>query len=277
MHAQGNVAEAQGHLNSASALIQRDQLGYLTERVAATQLRLWTLPKSTEAVSQWAAECRLNILDTPEATHEREYLTLIHILIRQGQLQGVQELLERLQQNALMGGRQGRLIEIVLLQAMAYQAQNQTMQALMHIQQALALAEQEDYLRLFVDEGPMMEKLLLKLMEMRRQRKLSLQEPFSWTYVKRLLTELSCGKQPSSPSEGDGSHVETENGVIQLLSKREKEILCRIAHGLSNQAIADEMVIELSTVKSHLKHIYRKLNVESRTQAVALARKLDLL
>ena len=73
------------------------------------------------------------------------------------------------------------------------------------------------------------------------------------------------------------SHVETEQGIIQLLSKREVEILRRIAHGLSNQAIADEMVVELSTVKSHLKHIYRKLNVESRTQAVAFARKLNLL
>jgi LuxR family maltose regulon positive regulatory protein len=97
-------------------------------------------------------------------------------------------------------------------------------------------------------------------------------------YVKRLLTELSQGK-PQSPdqSRGEVSHAETEHGVIQLLSKREVEILRRIAHGLSNQAIADEMVVELSTVKSHLKHIYRKLNVESRTQAVALARKLDLL
>ena len=73
------------------------------------------------------------------------------------------------------------------------------------------------------------------------------------------------------------NYAETEQGVIQPLSKREIDILRRIAHGLSNQAIADEMVIELSTVKSHLKHIYCKLNMESRTQAVALARKLDLL
>ena len=68
-----------------------------------------------------------------------------------------------------------------------------------------------------------------------------------------------------------------EQGILQLLSKREVDILFGIAQGLSNQAIADEMVIELSTVKSHLKHIYRKLNVESRTQAVALVRKLELL
>ncbi len=277
MHAQGKVAEAQGHLTRASILIQRAQLDYLSAQVAATQLRLWTLPGSTEAVSQWAAECSFHISDTPEARREREYLTLIRFLIRQGQLQGVQELLERLQRNALMGDRKGRLIEIFTLQALAYQAQSQTTQALMHVQRALALAEPEDYFRLFVDEGTMMDTLLLKLMEMHRQRKLSLQEQFSWTYIKRLLTELSRGKQQSPQSEGDVSHIETKNSVIQLLSKREIEILCKIAHGLSNQAIADEMVIELSTVKSHLKNIYRKLNVESRTQAVALARKLDLL
>ena len=123
-----------------------------------------------------------------------------------------------------------------------------------------------------------METLLSKLMEMGRQRKLSLQEQFSWMYVKKLLAELSQRKQQSSnQSSGGMKHVETEQGMIQLLSKREVDILCRIAQGLSNQAIADEMVVELSTVKSHLKHIYRKLNVESRTQAVALARKLDLL
>jgi LuxR family maltose regulon positive regulatory protein len=152
------------------------------------------------------------------------------------------------------------------------------MQALMLIQQALALAEPAGYVRLFVDEGTAMETLLSKLMEMWRQRKLSLQDQLSWMYVKRLLTELSQRKQQSSDqSRGGMKHVETEQGMIQLLSKREVEILCRIAEGLSNQAIADEMVVELSTVKSHLKHIYRKLNVESRTQAVALARKLDLL
>jgi LuxR family maltose regulon positive regulatory protein len=165
-----------------------------------------------------------------------------------------------------------------MLQAMTYQVQSQTTQALMLLQQALALAEPEGYARLFIDEGIAMDTLLSKLMEMKRQRKLSQQAQFSWTYVKSLLTVLNQEKQqaPSQPG-GEVRHVETEQGVIQLLSKREIAILRRIAHGLSNQAIADEMVIELSTVKSHLKHIYRKLNVESRTQAVALARKLDLL
>jgi LuxR family maltose regulon positive regulatory protein len=278
VQAQGKEGEAHDHLTQASALIQRAQLNSFTAQLAMTQIRLWTLPGSPEAVSVWAAECGLSVLDTPEASREREYLTFVRLLLSRGQLQGVQELLERLRQNAQLGGRKGRVVEIIMLQALVYQEQGQTMQALMLLQQALALAEPEDYIRLFVDEGTAMDTLLSKLMEMRRQRKLSLQEQFSWMYVKRLLTELSQGK-PQSPdqSRGEVSHAETEHGVIQLLSRREVEILRRIAHGLSNQVIADEMVIELSTVKSHLKHIYRKLNVESRTQAVALARKLDLL
>jgi LuxR family maltose regulon positive regulatory protein len=278
MQAQGKEGEAHDHLAQAYVLVQYTQLNYLTAQVAGTQLRLWTFPGSPEAVSEWATECGLSVQDTPEVRREREYLTFTRFLIRQGQLQGVQELLEQLRQNAQVGGRKGRVIEIIMLQALAYQAQSQAMQALMLIQQALAMAEPEGYIRLFVDEGTVMETLLSKLVEMYRQRKLSLQGQFSWEYVKKLLTQLNPGKQQSTDrSRRDVSHVETENGVIQLLSRRERDILYRIAHGLSNQAIADEMVIELSTVKSHLKHIYRKLNVESRTQAVALARKLGLL
>jgi LuxR family maltose regulon positive regulatory protein len=202
---------------------------------------------------------------------------LEHALAGQERLQGVQALLERLQRDAQAGGRKGQMIESIMLQALVYQAQGQTMQALMLLQQALALAEPEGYARL-IDEGTAMDTLLSKLVEMQRQRKLSLQDQFSWVYVKRLLKELGQGKRHSSDqSRGDVSHSEAEQGMIQPLSKREVDILCRIAQGLSNQAIADEMVIELSTVKSHLKHIYRKLNVDSRTQAVALARKLDLL
>ena len=56
----------------------------------------WALPGSTEAASAWAAECGLSVQDTPEACREREYLTFIRFLLRGGQLQGVQELLERL-------------------------------------------------------------------------------------------------------------------------------------------------------------------------------------
>ncbi|MGD8398902.1 MAG: response regulator transcription factor, partial [Anaerolineae bacterium] len=67
------------------------------------------------------------------------------------------------------------------------------------------------------------------------------------------------------------------SSLIEPLSKRELEVLRLIAAGLTNRQIADEMVIAVSTVKSHTHSIYGKLGVKNRTQAIAQARALDLL
>jgi ATP/maltotriose-dependent transcriptional regulator MalT len=61
------------------------------------------------------------------------------------------------------------------------------------------------------------------------------------------------------------------------LTERELEVLRLIAAGLSNREIAEELVVAVSTVKTHINHIYRKLDVESRIQAVTKAQTLDLL
>ena len=64
---------------------------------------------------------------------------------------------------------------------------------------------------------------------------------------------------------------------MEPLSARELEILRLIANGQSNQAIADTLVIAVSTVKRHINNIYGKLDVQSRTQALMRARELQLL
>ena len=65
--------------------------------------------------------------------------------------------------------------------------------------------------------------------------------------------------------------------LIEPLSDRELEVLALIGNGLTNQAIADELVIALSTVKKHVNNIFGKLNVSSRTQAVSRAQELGIL
>ena len=60
-------------------------------------------------------------------------------------------------------------------------------------------------------------------------------------------------------------------------SERELEVLRLVAAGLSNQAIAEQLVVTLSTVKKHINHLYGKLGVRTRTQALARARELNLL
>ena len=65
--------------------------------------------------------------------------------------------------------------------------------------------------------------------------------------------------------------------LIEPLSEREQEVLQSLAAGMSNQAIADEFTVSVGTIKTHLNNIYDKLNVHSRTQAVARSRALHLL
>ncbi|MFN2230215.1 MAG: response regulator transcription factor, partial [Anaerolineae bacterium] len=65
--------------------------------------------------------------------------------------------------------------------------------------------------------------------------------------------------------------------LVEPLTEREVEVLRLLVAGLSNAEIAEELVIAVSTVKSHVNHIYGKLGVENRTQAVIKVQELDLL
>ena len=65
--------------------------------------------------------------------------------------------------------------------------------------------------------------------------------------------------------------------LIDPLSDRELEVLELFAQGLSNQAIADKLIISLGTVKAHSSNIYRKLDVRNRAQAVIAAREMKML
>jgi ATP/maltotriose-dependent transcriptional regulator MalT len=68
----------------------------------------------------------------------------------------------------------------------------------------------------------------------------------------------------------------SQSSLVDPLSARELEVLHLIAEGLSNDAIAQKLFLSTGTVKVHLKHIYGKLDVNSRTQAVARLRELNL-
>ena len=129
----------------------------------------------------------------------------------------------------------------------------------MSLERALALAEPEGYVRVFVDEGIPMARLLSEAAARSRMR----------GYATQLLAAFSAG-QSRSPSR-------TPQPLIEPLSGRELEVLQLIAQGLSNQEIAERLYLALSTVKGHNRIIFDKLQVERRTEAVARARELGLI
>ena len=125
------------------------------------------------------------------------------------------------------------------------------------LERAMTLAEPEGFVRIFVDEGKPMARLLYEAASQRTKPE----------YAGRLLAAFPIAT-PSRPK-----HAE----MIEPLSARELEVLRLIAEGLSNEEIAQRLVLSLPTVKWHTGNIYGKLSVKNRTEAVAKARSLGLL
>jgi LuxR family maltose regulon positive regulatory protein len=186
--------------------------------------------------------------------------------------QEAEQLVQEQQALAEQQGRTGSLIQWLTLHALLNQAQGDTGQALLVLARALSLAEPRGYLRLFLDAGAPVLTLLYRLRhELRTQQTTEEPTPTSG-YLDRLILRFNQEQQTVLTP---GEHAEPS--LVEPLSGREREVLWHISEGCSNREIAEQLVIAPSTVKSHVRAIYAKLGVESRTQALARVRKLKLL
>ena len=156
----------------------------------------------------------------------------------------------------------GSVIEILALLALAHAAQGDIPPALVSLERALTLAEPEGYVRLFVDEGVPMAQLLSE----------AAARGMMPDYIGKLLAAFQAGAQTSK----EKPNLPLAQPLIEPLSQRELKVLQLIAQGLSNHAISERLFLALSTVKGHNRIIFDKLQVQSRTEAVARARELDL-
>jgi LuxR family maltose regulon positive regulatory protein len=185
-------------------------------------------------------------------------------------------LLERLLKAAEEGGRAGSEIEILVLQALAHHVQGDIPAALKPLQQALTLAEPEGYVRMFLDEGPSM----LQLLREAAAREIMPRQGLP-TYIDKLLEAFeaeqkrSVGESPLPDWQSQSSPA--LQPLIEPLSQRELEVLRLLKTELSGPEIAHELVISLSTVRTHTKSIYSKLNVNNRRAAVKRAEELRLI
>jgi LuxR family maltose regulon positive regulatory protein len=221
--------------------------------------------KLSAAVS-WADASGLSCDDTElPYPREREYLTLARVCIAQGRedpagphLSNALRLLEHLLSDAEANARMGSALEILVLQSLALHALGDRARALSTLERALKQASPEGYVRLFVDGGTPMVALL-------RQAYARGSVP---DYVTTLLS--AAGAPALTPPAPAGS-------LLEPLTERELEVLRLLVAGLSNSAMAQELVITVGTVKRHVNSIYSKLGVNSRTQAVARAHALHLL
>jgi LuxR family maltose regulon positive regulatory protein len=269
--AQARKHEAQGDLVEALELLDEAKrwLDYRTplpdvRPIAAMKTRVWIRQDRLAEARNWAREQGLSVDDELSYLHESEHITLAKILIAQYQKEGQEGsiheamgLLKRLLKAAEEGARMKSVIEILVAQALAYQALDDTPSALTSMERALTLAEPEDFVRIFLEEGPPMATLLRE----------AAKQGLTPNYVSRLQAAFE---------KADGETSLTQP-LIDPLSSRELEVLELLVTDLSGPEIAAKLMVSPNTMRTHTKNIYSKLDVHSRRAAVRKAKELDLL
>ena len=267
---------ARGELDAARSLLQRAEqtlakvpYPYLSAFfITVDRVRLWLARGELEQASYWAQELLQHPRQPSLTACEKEDIALVRILLAQEKPEQALERLEPLLARAQAGQRWGHVIEMLILQAQAYQMRHDVTKSLVTVSEAVRLAEPEGYIRRFVDEGQQMAALLSSLREQQRKRG-------STPYLDMLLaafTQNGTKREEAAVSQ----HLRTPPALLDPLSGRELEVLHLVEEGASNQEIAERLVLALVTVKRHMSNILSKLGVNSRTQALARARALGL-
>jgi LuxR family maltose regulon positive regulatory protein len=233
--------------------------------MAAHQARLWLAQENLAPADRWAQESGLCADDEPGYQRLDEYSALVRVFLAQGRLDEASRLLAHLVGITEAAGAMSTLIETLVLQALALQAQGKDGQALIVLERALTLAQPEGYVRTFTDEGPLMGRLL------RRAVAQGIVTDYAGKLLAALEREATKGAIPLPVPNGAAPPL------LEPLSPRETQVLRLLTTHLSHAEIAQELVVSVNTVRSHVKNVYGKLDVHSRLEAVERARELGLL
>jgi LuxR family maltose regulon positive regulatory protein len=250
--ARGDVEGAAAQLAQVEQAARQQHFGYRLPDIASAQVVTWLRQGQVEAAAQLAQS-----LDLP--------LAQARVHLAQGEPAQALGVLAPWAAQVQVRGWVDAQLQVGVLQALAYQAGGEPAQAEQVLEAALVRAEPGGCLRLFVDEGEPMQRLLSAVVAGGRRP----------AYRQRVLAAFAGRQSPqarATPPPPPASQP-----LIDPLSQRELEVLQLIADGLSNEEIAARLVVALSTVKGHNRVIFDKLQVQRRTEAVARARELGIL
>jgi len=255
---QGNQPAALEAMYSAERLVSEHLLlPKCLIWVNYTLARLWIAHGNFEKAARIVQASGLTIDDEILFLREPEFVVRLRLLLAQADYDTSLSLSKRLLEKAEAGKRIGRVIEVLILEALIFLGRQETEQALAVLKRALSLAKPERYIRTFVDEGEPM----VKLLHLARSRKIETE------YTTDLLSAVE-------KTAGIAQHP--AKLLNEPLTAREMEVLKLIEAGCSNQEIAEKLVISFTTVKRHISNIYTKLDAKSRTQAIAIGKELKL-
>jgi LuxR family maltose regulon positive regulatory protein len=268
--AMAQLRVSEGDADGALAFLQDAERVFVSEYYPVTRpllaqaARIHAAQGRLRDAGAWVRERGLAVDDDLNYVGEYEHITHARVLLAQGTrtrdpdlIQQAVALLERLLVSAEAGGRWRSVIEILVLQGVAQKGRGRGAAGLDPFARALELAEPEGYVRVFLAEGPPMADMLQS----------AARRGIVPEYVRRLLGAFG---------RVGGASVARQN-LVEPLSERELDVLRLLASDLDGPGIANELVVGLSTIRTHTKSIYAKLGVKSRRAAVRRGDELGLL
>jgi LuxR family maltose regulon positive regulatory protein len=252
--AQGNVGEANALLAEADNFARQHDYSHRSPEIAAVKV----LSLIHQGNLVWAAD----VAGKHDLPMSQARVQLAH-----GDTSAAVATLEPVRRQVEEKGHEDERLQVIVLQAIAHHVHGDTEKALQLISEALILAEPGGMIRIFVDEGLPMSQLMSKAAAKGTQS----------IYLDKIRAAFETEKRKSSNdgfmSQAPGSGAQP---LIEPLTPREREVLALIAAGYSNPEIASRLVIAVTTVKTHVKNIYGKLQVTNRFQAITRAKELNL-
>lgn len=261
-HARGDVDRASVMLQDIMVIMTGfDAPPNIHRRLEVEQARLWFVGGNKTQAERWAAE-QSNLIASYE--NEAALLLVAQICLVQTDYERAAKILTALLTKAEQQGRFNSVIHLEILLAQTCQLQKKTHQTMVHLQQAIELAQPQSITRPFLDVGFVLGELLSKLI---RAETLA---PAVASFVQNILSELQVTLNTTTPTAQSAP-------TATQLTPREVEVLYHLSVGFTYAQIAEQMVITENTLKYHVKNIYGKLGVNNRVQAITIARELQLL
>jgi LuxR family maltose regulon positive regulatory protein len=255
LHAQGETRAALATLQQARQSAPQNGLAD-SEWFDAWEANIRFQSGDASAITRWAEMANYSPDDVPQFLRIEQHLTYSRLLLAQERLEEAGRWLARLERFMIEGGLYRRLLSVHIHQALVAERMGDHPLACDYLTRALRIAAPGGYYRAFLDEDPQVLALIADVRDV------------APAFVDQLLAYARGGRPAYDPSA---------QPLIEPLSERELEVLALIASGLSNREIADRLYIAVGTVKRHINHIYGKLGVGTRIQAVVKARELQLL
>ncbi|SFB51822.1 LuxR family transcriptional regulator, maltose regulon positive regulatory protein [Cohnella sp. OV330] len=256
------VQRAQGRSGQA-AIEALDDLGFsidspdrkvIWKRIRSEQARLLLSQGQPQQAYERLAQSGMSYLDEVTTRYLEEYLIMARVLAANDRIEDAQLLLGQLERLAEKEWRLRGRIKLKIVQSMVLRQSARPHEAFAPLGIALRISEPAGYIRSYLDEGPIMIEMLSELLI---EQQAAVQSSLPLKYVQLLLEAAGSGSDASKPFLANEALTEQEEKVLDLL-----------AEGFLYKEIAARLNIALDTVKFHMKNVYRKLEVNNRTQAI---------